>query len=403
MLNCKEDDGNFGTTLTKATKEAKQISKHGFVKNLLNRVADSVTITHHVYFGNVICNATLQYIDQKNPKKYRANVISLDEEQLRSTLCRNRQSSYLYEPYALKHDMFIRLGHGAYLYVDVNKMEKDNSIYDMQLKFFGKNVAKYVKEYTKFVYHDYYNIGNSRSSTTYKMGFTRTSNDRDSDHIILWYKSKKYIDTSMYFIDENTNNKILRYLNNAIKFSKKCKKEFGKIVTPGILLYGEPGTGKSSMIEYITSMLKVHTVHYLDIAHLDNCIDKLRNVFTEDSQNYSIIALEDIDILFTDRTAGDWEYQAQFNILLQLLDGYLSFSNTIIIATTNHIDRLDPALIREGRFDLKIEISGLSRKEAVKMCDKHGVSSSILNDEEFPINPAHLQSKIINAYMDKMN
>ena len=71
----------------------------------------------------------------------------------------------------------------------------------------------------------------------------------------------------------------------------------------------------------------------------------------------SVVVLEDIDVLVSKRdnsvTSADKE---NFQALLQLLDGINSCKKTIFLATTNYIDRLDPALIRDGRFDIKIEM-----------------------------------------------
>lgn len=109
----------------------------------------------------------------------------------------------------------------------------------------------------------------------------------------------------------------------------------------------------------------------------------------------SVVVLEDIDVLVSKRdnsvTSADKE---NFQALLQLLDGINSCKKTIFLATTNYIDKLDPALIRDGRFDIKIEMKNFDYDEAVKMCNKFEVDSEvILRDEQFPINPAYLQNK----------
>lgn len=112
---------------------------------------------------------------------------------------------------------------------------------------------------------------------------------------------------------------------------------------------------------------------------------------------------EDIDTIVTDRNdSKEKDYRKNFNNLLQVLDGYLSVPYTINIATTNHIEKLDEAITRAGRFDLQIELKGLTEDLAKKMCDKHKVSYDILDDEEFPINPSYLQTKIIANKRDSI-
>lgn len=70
----------------------------------------------------------------------------------------------------------------------------------------------------------------------------------------------------------------------------------------------------------------------------------------------SIMLLEDIDAAFTKRTQTDNQgYQSMitFSGLLNSLDGVASAEERIIFLTTNHVEKLDPALIRPGRVDLK--------------------------------------------------
>lgn len=70
----------------------------------------------------------------------------------------------------------------------------------------------------------------------------------------------------------------------------------------------------------------------------------------------SIMLLEDIDAAFTKRTQSDNQgYQSMitFSGLLNSLDGVASAEERIIFLTTNHVEKLDPALIRPGRVDLK--------------------------------------------------
>lgn len=58
---------------------------------------------------------------------------------------------------------------------------------------------------------------------------------------------------------------------------------------------------------------------------------------------------------------------ANIKQLLQFLDSSQSPNNVIFIATTNYIDRLDHALVRKGRFDLKIELDDFNKDTARKM------------------------------------
>ena len=88
---------------------------------------------------------------------------------------------------------------------------------------------------------------------------------------------------------------------------------------------------------------------------------------------------------------------ANTDLLFQLLDGVLAENNLVVCATTNYVDRLDPALIRDGRFDYRIEVVGLSYENAVKVCERFDVDPEEikLSEWETPISPATLQTFIL--------
>lgn len=209
----------------------------------------------------------------------------------------------------------------------------------------------------------------------------------------------------------NHKNIILKYINNWKSLLMDNKDNSNIMNHIGILLYGEPGTGKTSLVMALASYTKydIFTLNLLEYS--SNTIIKYITQFKNSHQyNYDkkipIILIEDIDILFCDRdSSDDLKYKNAFNLLLQILDGVYSVPGSIIIATTNHMEKLDPALIREGRFDLKIECKGLDEDEALQMINGFNEDKSILEGEEYPINPAYLQAKIMkyktNKYLNR--
>ena len=111
------------------------------------------------------------------------------------------------------------------------------------------------------------------------------------------------------------------------------------------------------------------------------------------------MTFEDIDFYITKRN-GDKDFMqykrdAIQNQILQILDGSYSSDKVIYIATTNHIDKLDPALIRPGRFDLRIEMPWFDRSMAEEFLRSRNSPLSILDNLSFPISPAKLQSIVI--------
>jgi chaperone BCS1 len=138
----------------------------------------------------------------------------------------------------------------------------------------------------------------------------------------------------------------------------------------GILLYGAPGTGKTSLIKAIAGYLD-YPIYYLSPQDLD----KIENAMSKISDK-SILVIEDIDsnILTHSRVNGsqskgsgliDKFVSINLSEVLNSLDGMFSAHGRILVTTTNHIESLDAALIRPGRIDLKIEV-GYVNKEMLK-------------------------------------
>lgn len=133
----------------------------------------------------------------------------------------------------------------------------------------------------------------------------------------------------------------------------------------GYLLHGPPGCGKTSFITALAGSLEYNI-----------CILNLNDKgLTDDRLNYlmavlpphSIVLLEDVDAAFSARDPREERYgqSVTFSGLLNMLDGAASTERRVVFMTTNHVERLDPALLRPGRVD-RIEYIGLSTKQQAK-------------------------------------
>lgn len=125
----------------------------------------------------------------------------------------------------------------------------------------------------------------------------------------------------------------------------------------GYLLHGAPGSGKSSFIMALAGYLD-YNICLLNLSERGMTDDRLTHLLSNVPER-SIILLEDIDAAFTGRQgSGEDGYQANvtFSGLLNALDGVASGESRIVFMTTNHVDKLDTALVRPGRADVIAEL-----------------------------------------------
>ncbi|XP_010320399.2 protein HYPER-SENSITIVITY-RELATED 4-like isoform X2 [Solanum lycopersicum] len=142
---------------------------------------------------------------------------------------------------------------------------------------------------------------------------------------------------------------------------KDYYRRVGKAWKRGYLLYGPPGTGKSSLVAAMANYLNFD-VYDLDLREVQ-CNSDLRRLLIG-SSNRSILVIEDIDCnvgLQNRENGNDTTEDDKITLsgLLNFIDGLWSScgDERIIVFTTNHKDRLDPALLRPGRMDVHIEMS----------------------------------------------
>ena len=176
----------------------------------------------------------------------------------------------------------------------------------------------------------------------------------------------------------------------------------------GILLYGDPGCGKSTIIRSIATMLDNATIVMPNINNIGESVRDIIEV-RKNIDGVLIVVLEDFDMLFYNRAdesleidmnSGSNSKKNNQNLAFQLLDGLYSTDDTIYIATTNHIDRLDPAMIRHGRFDIQEKIDGFDETLTMKFLQHFGYDEKffteyIKDNFEYPIQPAKLQAFIM--------
>lgn len=136
----------------------------------------------------------------------------------------------------------------------------------------------------------------------------------------------------------------------------------------GYLLYGPPGSGKTSFIQAIAGELD-YNICLLNLSERNLTDDRLNHLMNH-IPNRSILVLEDVDAAFNKREQlKDQGYVSgvTFSGLLNALDGVASAEECITFMTTNHPEKLDPALLRPGRVDLKVHIDNATEYQVRKM------------------------------------
>ncbi|KAI8486932.1 PREDICTED: 26S protease regulatory subunit 10B [Branchiostoma belcheri] len=133
----------------------------------------------------------------------------------------------------------------------------------------------------------------------------------------------------------------------------------------GVLLYGPPGTGKTLLARAVASQLDCNFLKVVSSAIVDKYIGEsarlIREMFgyAKDHQP-CIIFMDEIDAIggrrFSEGTSADREIQRTLMELLNQMDGFDRLGKVKMIMATNRPDTLDPALLRPGRLDRKIQI-----------------------------------------------
>lgn len=188
-----------------------------------------------------------------------------------------------------------------------------------------------------------------------------------------------------------TTEGVGRDLLDSIKKFEESKERHHELGLPhhmGILLFGVPGCGKSSLIHSLASETG-RSIHYLNLGSLES--DKELTDLVANGRDWSntLLVLEDFDASGitvkrepTTTAKGKKEKEKSpvtLSALLNVLDGIISPDGLITIATTNHPERLDEALLRSGRFDHTVELGLLGYGEMLEMCRLFDVDPALID------------------------
>ncbi|MDD4388505.1 MAG: ATP-dependent zinc metalloprotease FtsH, partial [Bacilli bacterium] len=173
-----------------------------------------------------------------------------------------------------------------------------------------------------------------------------------------------------------------------IDFLKYPKKyfEIGARIPKGILLVGPPGTGKTLLAKAVAGEAKVPFYSISGSEFVEMFVgvgaSRVRDMFRMAKQNPPcIVFIDELDAVGRQRGAGlgggHDEREQTLNQLLVEMDGFTENSGVIVLAATNRVDVLDPALLRPGRFDRQIRISNPDVKGRTAILKVHARNKKI--------------------------
>ena len=192
------------------------------------------------------------------------------------------------------------------------------------------------------------------------------------------------------FDDVAGNEAAKQDLSEIVDFLKNPKKyeRLGAKIPRGVLLAGEPGTGKTLMARAVAGEAGVpfFSISGSEFAEMFVGVgaSRVRDLFGKAKKNSpSIIFIDEIDAVAHKRDArggAGREDEQTLNQILVEMDGFDNDTGVIVIAATNRVDMLDKALLRPGRFDRHVNVTLPERKDRVEILRVHFKNKPVAED-----------------------
>ena len=184
------------------------------------------------------------------------------------------------------------------------------------------------------------------------------------------------------FEDIAGNENAKQDLYEVVDFLKDPKKyqKMGAKIPSGVLMVGNPGTGKTMLARAVAGEAKVPFFSISGSEFMEMFVgvgaSRVRDLFSKAKKNApAIIFIDEIDAVGRKRGSGMGgghdEREQTLNQILVEMDGFEKDTGVIVLAATNRADVLDPALLRPGRFDRRVEISLPERKDRLAILEVH--------------------------------
>ena len=192
------------------------------------------------------------------------------------------------------------------------------------------------------------------------------------------------------FKDVAGNETAKQDLAEIVDFLKSPKKyeKLGAKIPRGVLLAGDPGTGKTLMARAVAGEADVpfFSISGSEFAEMFVGVgaSRVRDLFSKAKKNApSIIFIDEIDAVAHKRDArggAGREDEQTLNQILVEMDGFDNDSGVIVMAATNRVDMLDKALLRPGRFDRHVNVTLPERKDRLEILKVHFKGKPVAED-----------------------
>jgi len=204
---------------------------------------------------------------------------------------------------------------------------------------------------------------------------------------ILYGDDKKKV----LFADIAGNDAAKQDLEEVVDFLKHPKKyeALGAKIPKGVLLVGNPGTGKTMLARAVAGEANVPFFSISGSEFVEMFVgvgaSRVRDLFAKAKKNApAIIFIDEIDAVGRRRGSGMGgghdEREQTLNQILVEMDGFETGTNVIVLAATNRADVLDPALLRPGRFDRRTNITLPERKDREAILQVHFKNKPVEDD-----------------------
>src|SRR5687768_8634225 len=179
---------------------------------------------------------------------------------------------------------------------------------------------------------------------------------------------------------------VVEFLRDPARFHK-----LGASVPKGILLHGPPGTGKTLLAKAVAHESGANFFSQSAAAFVEMFAGlgaaRIRRLFAIARENRpAIIFIDEIDAVGGERGSdNNSEREQTLNQLLVEMDGFRSTGDLVVIAASNLLDKLDPALLRPGRFDRQVYVSPPDVNGRERILEVHAGSKPLADDVELSL------------------